>query len=923
MKTLRYLILTFLVAAASATLEAQTLPLDFESTTITYSFTDFEGGVVTRIANPQSSGINTSGFVAKMVKNPGAVYAGSLISLAQPIDFSVNKIFKVKVFMPRAGAKMLLKVENATSGAISFEKEATATAANVWEELTFDFSTINTTNSYQKLVFIFDLGTAGDGSSNFTYLFDDIRLVSGGTTLTNPVLPLDFESTSVNYSFTDFEGGVVTRVANPQSSGINTSGFVGKMVKNPGAVYAGSLISLGQPIDFSTNRIFKVKVFMPKVGAKMLLKVENATNGTISFEKEAVGSVANAWEELTFDFNSVNTSNTYQKLVFIFDLGTAGDGGPNFTYLFDDIRLVSGGTTLTSPALPLDFESATVNYAFTDFEGGVSTRIANPQSNGINTSGFVAKMVKNPGAVYAGSLITLAQPIDFSTNKTLKVKVFMPRAGAKMLVKVENLSNGGISFEKEASATAANTWQELTFDFGSINTSNSYQKMVFIFDLGTAGDGSANFTYLFDEIRLVQGGTALSQMKLPVTFDDATVEYGLIGFGGADNSTISTDPKSANNKVAKVIKSSAAELWAGTTVNGPAQLGFSEPVPFTQTEKRMSLRVLSPHAGIKVRLKVEKSSDNTVTAETEATVTTANEWETLVFDFSNVASGTAALNLSAAYNKASVFFNFGVTGAQAGEKTYYFDDLKFGATTGGSTAQQITFGAISDKTLGDAPFTLSATASSGLTVSFSTTSDKISISGTTVTMTKAGRAAIKASQAGNGTFAVAAAVEQSFCIKPAKPTITVTNDDSAEVTLTSSATSGNQWLLNGSPIAGSTGNSITVSDAGNYSLRVQVDDCVSANATDVTLVITGDLRNQNESFKIFPNPASDYLMISGINDPIQDVRIIDPAGRRMPPAKFQINVDGIYLSLSEIPEGLYLLSVRTGKGIYRSRIIKK
>jgi len=57
---------------------SQTLPLDFESGNITYTFSDFEGGVVTRIANPQSGGINTSGFVARMVKNQGAVYAGSL-----------------------------------------------------------------------------------------------------------------------------------------------------------------------------------------------------------------------------------------------------------------------------------------------------------------------------------------------------------------------------------------------------------------------------------------------------------------------------------------------------------------------------------------------------------------------------------------------------------------------------------------------------------------------------------------------------------------------------------------------------------------------------------------------------------------------------------------------------------------------------
>ncbi len=42
--------------------------------------------------------------------------------------------------------------------------------------LTFDYSAINTARTYQKIVLIFDLGTVGDGSANFTFLFDDITL---------------------------------------------------------------------------------------------------------------------------------------------------------------------------------------------------------------------------------------------------------------------------------------------------------------------------------------------------------------------------------------------------------------------------------------------------------------------------------------------------------------------------------------------------------------------------------------------------------------------------------------------------------------------------------------------------------------------------------------------------------------------------
>ncbi|MFT7163885.1 MAG: gliding motility-associated-like protein, partial [Flavobacterium sp.] len=47
-------------------------------------------------------------------------------------------------------------------------------------------------------------------------------------------------------------------------------------------------------------------------------------------------------------------------------------------------------------------------------------------------------------------------------------------------------------------------------------------------------------------------------------------------------------------------------------------------------------------------------------------------------------------NLAFVYDKASIFFNFGTTGATAGEKTYYFDDVAFGAAVVPIPAPSIT-----------------------------------------------------------------------------------------------------------------------------------------------------------------------------------------------------------------------------------------
>jgi hypothetical protein len=469
------------------------LPLTFESPTINYNWFNFDGGNVTVINNPQANGINTSSKVARMVKNAGQPWGGSFLTLSSNIDFSANKIFRMKVFSPRVGAKVLLKVENSANGAINFEKEVLTTVANAWEDMVFDYRTINASQNYNRIVIIFDNGTMGDGSANFTFLMDDIRLVNS-----LPLsLPLDFESTSTNFNWFDFDGGNATVVPNPQINGINTSSRVGRMIKNAGQPWGGSFLTLSQPMDFSVNKVFRMKVFSPRVGAKVLLKVENSTNSNINFEKEVTTSIANAWEDLVFDYSGINAANVYDRVVLIFELGTPGDGSANFTFLFDDIRL-----TNTFPvAIPLNFEYP-VTYGWFDFDGGNVSVINNPQAGGINTSAKVARMIKNPGQPWGGSFLTLSQPINFAISRTFKMKVFSPRAGARVLLKVENSSNPAQNYEREVATTVASGWEELTFDYSAINTGNVYDRVVLIFELGTPGDGSANFTFLFDDLRL-------------------------------------------------------------------------------------------------------------------------------------------------------------------------------------------------------------------------------------------------------------------------------------------------------------------------------------------------------------------------------------------------------------------------------------
>ena len=61
-----------------------------------------------------------------------------------------------------------------------------------------------------------------------------------------------------------------------------------------------------------------------------------SANSNINIEKDASTTVANGWEELTYDFSGIVNSNNYQRVVVFFDFGNAGTGA---TYYFDDIKL--------------------------------------------------------------------------------------------------------------------------------------------------------------------------------------------------------------------------------------------------------------------------------------------------------------------------------------------------------------------------------------------------------------------------------------------------------------------------------------------------------------------------------------------------------------------------------------------------------
>lgn len=328
--------------------------------------------------------------------------------------------------------------------------------------------------------------------------------------------------------------------------------------------------------------------------------------------------------------------------------------------------------------LPIDFENnQIINQDFIFFNGGSGYVVFNPQVDDNNPSEKVGVIIRDGGDIWAGSYLELDDYLDFSENPTLNMQILSPYPGLLVKFKIEGDQGDFPSepaTERDAYTTSSNQWETLSWDFSG-EASNTYRKLVLMFDFGNIGDGSLDSTFYFDNIFQSDPSVGLVQMDLPVTFDDPSVYYVLTDFGGNGPSTIL---ETVDGNYARVEKNPGAESWAGLTIGSGA--GFLNQIPVSNTDNKIYADIYvsgTDQIGIPIRLKIENSNDPTQSVETDSFTTLSGEWETMEFDFSNHVDGTQELNTNFYFNKASIFFNFGNPGNQ--NTIFYFDNVFFGS----------------------------------------------------------------------------------------------------------------------------------------------------------------------------------------------------------------------------------------------------
>lgn len=173
-------------------------------------------------------------------------------------------------------------------------------------------------------------------------LTGDSSVLTKQISVSTSQLLVDFEATATTYPASVFGGCAFAKVANPSATGINTSANVGKITKGstgaPSETWAGITMNMSSAFSFTNQGKVKMKIYSNHTGAVVKFKLENPSTGTTT-ETDVLTTVANGWEELTFNMDASVIGRSFGGFSIFYEFGLAGNGSANFIGYFDDIKI--------------------------------------------------------------------------------------------------------------------------------------------------------------------------------------------------------------------------------------------------------------------------------------------------------------------------------------------------------------------------------------------------------------------------------------------------------------------------------------------------------------------------------------------------------------------------------------------------------
>jgi hypothetical protein len=151
------------------------------------------------------------------------------------------------------------------------------------------------------------------------------------------------------------------------------------------------------------------------------------------------------------------------------------------------------------------------------------------------------------------------------------------------------------------------------------------------------------------------------------------------------------------------------------------------------------------------------------------------------------------------------------------------------------------------------------------------------------------------------------------------PPVTITSSSTTnsacigeEIVLNSSASSGNQWNKDGSPILGATNTSYAATETGSYTVTAQG---VSSSAVELTFIVcsgAGIDETSKNMFSVYPNPSNGNFTIKTENlIEYTSIELVDQMGRII--RKWAVNGEEITVDVKNIAKGTYTLITKGEK----------
>lgn len=286
----------------------------------------------------------------------------------------------------------------------------------------------------------------------------------------------------------------------------------------------------------------------------------------------------------------------------------------------------------------------------------------------------------------------------------------------------------------------------------------------------------------------------------------------------------------------------AVTVAPGYTITIASGNGQSTPIA---TAFPATLQVLvkddagNPASGVAVNFQAPTTGSSANFASTNSNTETVASDENGIVTSSNITANSVAggpYNVSATASQHTI--NFSLTNLKGN--------------------QTINFPAVPTKTYGDSPFSLQATASSGLPVSFTLISGPASLSGATLTIFAEGNITIRATQSGDANYNAATPIDQTIPVSKAVPTINVTSsrnptDFGEQITFTA--------IVSGPPNAAPPSGTVQFLD-GSTNILGPIN-CIASSNNCITQVSTSTLASGSHSINAKYSADQNYLQNTG------------------------------------------------------------